>query len=63
MIWKSHQGFYRYFMKYAETFGKKFLIQIIGLLLILTAVFRSLIYVIGEPFIKKFRNNKQFFNF
>jgi GT2 family glycosyltransferase len=40
MIWKSHQGFYRYFKKYAGGIGGKILIEPLGFLLIWTALIR-----------------------
>jgi len=42
MIWKSHQGFYRYFQKYYTSMGHKILNFHVGFLLIITALFRSL---------------------
>jgi GT2 family glycosyltransferase len=42
-IWKSHQGFYRYFRKYGLSFSEKASNLWIGLLLIITAVFRSML--------------------
>jgi GT2 family glycosyltransferase len=42
-IWKSHQGFYRYFQKYGMTPLQSFANQGIGLLLIATAVLRSVL--------------------
>ena len=56
MIWKSHQGFYRYFLKYSQNCGQKFLIHLMGLLLIYTAALRSILYIISEPLLRKFRN-------
>ena len=45
MIWKSHQGFYRYFRKWhCATWGQRILNQIILFLLIITAVLRSIIH-------------------
>jgi len=55
MIWKSHQGFYRYFLKYAQNFSQKLFIHIIGLVLIYTAVLRSIFYILSEPFLKRSR--------
>ncbi len=43
MIWKSHQGFYRYFEKYASSSLQHILNHILGFLLIYTATVRSLI--------------------
>jgi len=42
MIWKSHQGFYRYFQKYAVSPWQKAATQVLGFLLIFTALIRSL---------------------
>ncbi|MFH1941289.1 MAG: glycosyltransferase family 2 protein [bacterium] len=42
MIWKSHQGFYRYFQKYNTAIWQTWVNQAVGLLLILTATFRTL---------------------
>jgi N-acetylglucosaminyl-diphospho-decaprenol L-rhamnosyltransferase len=42
MIWKSHQGFYRYFRKYNTAIWQTWVNQAVGLLLILTATFRTL---------------------
>ena len=42
MIWRSHQGFYRYFEKYATTLLQRCIDQLLGFLLIFTATFRSL---------------------
>jgi len=58
MIWKSHQGFYKYFMKYSQNNSQKLFMQIIGFVLIFTAVLRSILYIISEPFFKKSRNLK-----
>lgn len=41
-IWKSHQGFYRYFQKYREKKGEWIRNQILGIFLIVTAGFRTL---------------------
>ena len=41
MIWKSHQGFYRYFSKYRRSLGQRMWNPFLGLLLILTAAYRS----------------------
>lgn len=41
MIWKSHQGFYRYFRKYPATRLQKSLLPCFGMLLIWTASLRS----------------------
>lgn len=43
MIWKSHQGFYRYFQKYAASFWQRAFHPFLGLLLVLTAAYRSLL--------------------
>lgn len=43
MVWKSHQGFYRYFQKYYDSFGEKIINQLLGLGLIIVALFRSLL--------------------
>jgi hypothetical protein len=40
-IWKSHQGFYRYFQKYATRFPDRIANQALGCLLVLTAVLRT----------------------
>lgn len=53
MIWKSHQGFYRYFLKYSHRTGQKLLLHLMGLVLIYTAALRSLLYIISEPFFNK----------
>jgi N-acetylglucosaminyl-diphospho-decaprenol L-rhamnosyltransferase len=42
MIWKSHQGFYRYFKKYKKRFFEKGINLFLGFLLIYTALIRSL---------------------
>ncbi|MFO7889676.1 MAG: glycosyltransferase family 2 protein [bacterium] len=55
MIWKSHQGFYRYFLKYAKNRRQKFFIHSLGFLLIYTAAVRSFVYLLNEPFQKKER--------
>ncbi len=55
MIWKSHQGFYRYFLKYSQNLSQKILIHIIGFILIYTAVLRSIFYILNEPFLKRSR--------
>jgi GT2 family glycosyltransferase len=44
MIWKSHQGFYRYFQKYAPSVGHRICNFILGFILIFTALLRSLLY-------------------
>ncbi len=41
-IWKSHQGFYQYFQKYQNNHWEWIQNQVLGVLLILTAVFRSI---------------------
>lgn len=41
-IWKSHQGFYRYFQKYSTSFPQKIINQGLGLLMILAASYRSI---------------------
>ena len=46
MIWKSHQGFYRYFQKYYTSFWQRWINQVLGLLLIFTATFRTLMCLI-----------------
>ncbi len=46
-IWKSHQGFYRYFLKYAETPGERLAIYLLGWLLIITATIRSCLCLTG----------------
>jgi len=43
MIWKSHQGFYRYFEKYNRLHRQRAANQALGFLLIITATIRSLI--------------------
>lgn len=48
-IWKSHQGFYRYFQKYRKNRGEWIRNQILGLLLITTAMLR----IIFSEFHKK----------
>lgn len=55
MIWKSHQGFYRYFLKYAKNRGQIFIIHILGFLLIYTAAVRSFIYLLNESIQEKNR--------
>ncbi len=40
-IWRSHQGFYRYFSKYGASGQQRPLLPVLGWLLILTAVLRS----------------------
>ncbi len=47
MIWRSHQGFYRYFEKYAVFVWQRALNQILKILLILAATFRSLPFFLG----------------
>jgi len=41
-IWKSHQGFYRYFQKYRKNRWEWYRNQLLGVLLIITAVLRIL---------------------
>lgn len=48
MIWKSHQGFYRYFQKYAVSLRHKVTNQGLGLLLILAATFRTILVLLGH---------------
>ena len=45
MIWKSHQGFYRYFNKYPELKLQKLINPFLGLLLIVTALLRSILMI------------------
>ena len=40
-IWKSHQGFYRYFIKHEPGGGRRTLCRILGAALVLAAAFRS----------------------
>jgi len=47
MIWKSHQGFYRYFRKYNPSLLQRCLLIIFGFLLIWTACLRILVLYIG----------------
>ena len=53
MIWKSHQGFYRYFQKYAVSLRHKVLNQGLGLHLILAAIFRCMLVLLGNIKIQK----------
>jgi GT2 family glycosyltransferase len=46
MIWKSHQGFYRYFDKYYTSFLQKLFNQMVGLLLIISAYYRSILILL-----------------
>lgn len=48
MIWKSHQGFYRYFKKYSGSAVERSLTLLAGFLLIAAAVFRSLVYTVKQ---------------
>jgi len=41
MIWKSHQGFYRYFQKYSASSFKKIINYGLGFILIVVAAYRS----------------------
>jgi len=43
MVWKSHQGFYRYFQKYHYSRNEKILNQLLGLFLVITALIRSIL--------------------
>jgi GT2 family glycosyltransferase len=45
LIWKSHQGFYRYFKKYAAGFLQNILIEGLGFLLIFTAMMRMILRI------------------
>jgi N-acetylglucosaminyl-diphospho-decaprenol L-rhamnosyltransferase len=45
MIWKSHQGFFRYFQKWSPSMKHKMLNQGLGFLLIMAAVFRSFLFL------------------
>lgn len=47
MIWKSHQGFYRYFNKYASSPGQKLILLPLGMLLIITASVRGILLIMG----------------
>jgi N-acetylglucosaminyl-diphospho-decaprenol L-rhamnosyltransferase len=44
-IWKSHQGFYRYFMKYRTSVWGRATNPVIGWLLVCTAVFRTTLFM------------------
>jgi len=46
MIWKSHQGFFRFFRKYTPAGFKQINVILLGLLLIITAVLRSFFQMI-----------------
>jgi GT2 family glycosyltransferase len=45
LIWKSHQGFYRYFKKYAAGFFERIFIEPLGWLLIGAALMRTVIRI------------------
>jgi N-acetylglucosaminyl-diphospho-decaprenol L-rhamnosyltransferase len=47
MIWKSHQGFYRYFRKYSRNRMMSAALPAFGLLLILTACLRTAAFMAG----------------
>lgn len=49
MIWKSHQGFYRYFMKHSNSMMARFGIFGLGALLILTAAYRCVPRLLKDP--------------
>ena len=40
-IWRSHQGFYRYFVKYRIAPADRLILPVLGWMLILTAAFRT----------------------
>lgn len=47
MIWKSHQGFYRYFRKYSKFRFSSILLPAFGMFMIITACLRSIAVISG----------------
>lgn len=48
MIWKSHQGCYRYFVKYNRSPSEKCINPLLGFILVWAAVIRSIPYMLGK---------------